>query len=144
MAIKQILTALVNCFKNQKKALILDALGDGLPFPLWARDMRGRGRYIWASDGFETTFQRPATDVVGHTPHEAFSPDIADNYDRTDRFIMEGETLSRIIDAEVGRDNERIKMITKKIPLWDGPEIIGVVGYSLPFNDAEEMFKVNA
>lgn len=131
-----------DAFGNARKAEILDEFGKHLPFVMWARRMNCRREnrtYLWVSGGYEAAFGFKGAEMIGKTPYEVFEPKTAKIYDNSDLLVYEGRELSRPIWAQVKGGENRLLM-TKKFPLTVYGERYGVLGYSIPFNDAESMF----
>ena len=101
----------------------------------------GRSRLICASQPIvERLGFRHETEIVGSTDYEFFPPQIADNFIRDDRWVMEtGQSL--IGRVEIWYKDQGILdwFVTNKLPLRDeGGRIIGLMGTIQSYDDKQK------
>lgn len=113
----------------------LQAVLDNTLAAVYKKDAEGRYRYV--NEHYETLFDRPAEEIVGHTPSEIHGEGMAEMVAVNDRKAVETETTI-ITEEEIKIDGQRRTFMTSRIPLFDDGEIYAVYGIAIEITEVKE------
>ena len=115
--------------RNEQKRM-LQALIDAIPLSIFTVDEDRRFSIV--NEGAVWSFGHPAEDIVGRTPDELFSPEVAASFLEADRAALRtSEPIHRVEHPFVLPGGESIQVATTRVALTaaDG-SFAGLVGYS--------------
>jgi PAS domain S-box-containing protein len=112
----------------ESQAELLRTIIDTVPDAVYVKDLQGR--YIVINRSGASVLGLTSKEVIGKTVFDLHAPDLAQQYQETDREIV--QSGAALVNEEVKcldyMDHERW-MLSTKVPLYDpGNNIIGVVG----------------
>ncbi len=127
----------------RQQSNLLKELINSIPDSIFYKDLEGR--YLGCNAQFEKIVIRNFDDVVGHTDHELFSKEIADEYYKTDKEILEKGSEIHLESWTKFSDGSSRLMHTIKSLLYDSDKnVIGILGVSRDITERkynEEEFK---
>jgi two-component system NtrC family sensor kinase len=120
----------------QFRTLELEAILENSPAVIYLKDKQGR--FLRVNRKFTELFQLEATEILGKTNGDLFPPDIAENFDGNDRYVLEnGSGLECEEKAIINNRNHTY--ISSKFPILDScGEPYAVCGISTDITDRKE------
>lgn len=113
----------------------LQAVLDNTLAAVYKKDAEGRYRYV--NEHYETLFDRPAEEIVGHTPLEIHGEEMVEMIVNHDRKAVEtGTTIST--EEEIEIDGHRRTFMTSRIPLLDDGELYALYGIAIDITGLKE------
>ncbi|MGE5027737.1 MAG: PAS domain-containing protein [Betaproteobacteria bacterium] len=118
-----------------------EALLDMIPAAVFIKNLDLR--YVSVNKALTDSMKKSITDLIGKTTFEVYPPDIANNFDRSDRAVLEsGKAMLNIEQQIMNENGEKLWISTSKTP-WFDPDgrIAGLVGISMditPIREAEQ------
>jgi PAS domain S-box-containing protein len=121
-----------------EKTLLLEGLLDSIPDIVFFKDMDGV--YLGCNPEFARFVGRDKAKIVGHTDYDLFDKQVADDFRRNDRLMMD-QGMARHNEERIDYpDGDRALIDTFKAPLRSiNGEIIGVLGISRDITERKRM-----
>lgn len=120
----------------QCRTLELEAILDNSPAVIYLKDKQGR--FLRVNRKFTELFQLEATEILGKTNGDLFSPEFAQNFDRNDRYVLENG-CSLECEEKVVINNRNCTYISAKFPILDScGKPYAVCGISTDITDRKE------
>ncbi|WP_373070672.1 PAS domain S-box protein [Sulfurimonas sp.] len=111
----------------QKTKTKLAAVISTIPDLVWVKDKDGV--YLMCNPAFENFFGAECDEIIGKTDYDFISKEQADFFRQKDREAMEAGEM-RINEESIvfARNNQHAVLETRKIPVYNGDEFMGVLG----------------
>lgn len=129
--------------KNAEKALQrsqeeLDIIFNSAPALIWSKDKKGK--YLRVNKTYCETVGLSKEKVIGKTDYDLYPEDIADQYCKYDRMMINSKKpVLGIIEHHLKPSGEYGWSLTDKMPFYDAQgNIIGTIGFSVDITEAKK------
>jgi len=122
----------------QRTKAKLSAVISTIPDLIWVKDTEGV--YMLCNPAFENFFGSSCGDIVGKTDYDFLSTEQADFFRQRDLEVMEAGEM-RINEKEIvfARNGQRALLETRKIPIYNGKEFMGILGIGHDITERKKM-----
>ncbi len=119
----------------QKERKLLRTVIDNLPATIYVKDLQLRK--ILANKADLKMVGKPEKEVIGKTDHELYPPELAAQFEKDDRRVIEeGEDVLNREEKLIGADGQETWLLTSKTPFRDHTgQIVGLVGVGRNITD---------
>lgn len=125
----------------QRTKTKLSAVISTIPDLIWVKD--AQGAYLLCNPAFERFFGAECGEIIGKTDYDFISREQADFFRQKDREAMEAGEM-RINEEEIvfAYDGRRAILETRKIPVYNGDEFMGVLGIGRDITERKEYDRI--
>ena len=117
------------CAKLDERTSLLTSLLESTPDLVFMKD--ATGKYLDCNAAFGRFVGRAPAEIIGRTDHDLFPPEVADEFRRNDRIMMESRQHRRNEEWISYPDSARVLVETLKAPIFSAEGApSGVIGVS--------------
>ena len=103
------------------------SLVENLPQNILRKDLNER--FTFANQRFCMMLGKPLEDIIGKTDFDFFPPDLAEKYQRDDRYVIRTGQTFETVEENQAPNGEKIYVNVIKTPIYDAKgQIIGIQG----------------
>ena len=116
----------------------LSAVISTIPDLIWVKD--AEGIYMLCNPSFENFFGASCGEIIGKTDYDFIAKEQADFFRQKDREAMEsGEMCINEEEIVFANNGQRALLETRKIPVYNGDEFMGVLGIGRDITKRKQM-----
>jgi len=116
----------------------LSAVISTIPDLIWVKD--AEGVYMMCNPSFENFFGAECGEIIGKTDYDFISHEQADFFRQKDREALEtGKMCINEEEIVFAKNGERALLETRKIPVYNGEEFMGVLGIGRDITERKKM-----
>jgi PAS domain S-box-containing protein len=124
--------------QSKRQTALINSLLDSIPDIIFFKDVNGV--YLGCNPPFAEYVGVSREQIIGHTDHDLFPGEVADNFVYNDRLMLEARQALHSEEEIIYKDGRKKLIDTVKTPFW-GPdgELVGVLGISRDITDRKRV-----